>query len=223
MRFRLVLLGAVATIAATIPAQSEHSKGWYVGIEGGANWVQDWQYKVLQSPSTTIEITFDSDTGWAGFATVGYGFENHWRFEFEAGYRSNKFTDVHVDIFDAGALAASADQNTYDLDLNEWTMMANALYDIDFGEKVSLSVGAGVGIDRTDLVVGPPRDDEWNFALQGVAGLNYSIGSGAALYLNYRYLEVTGVDIPEATAPGALIEHEDLRNHSVTFGLRYEL
>ena len=91
MKRTTLLLGTVAALALCTPAQAAGLKGWYVGIEAGANWVNDTEHNMVGTQPTTHThfINFDYDAGWAFLATVGYGYDENWRVEIEAGYRKN--------------------------------------------------------------------------------------------------------------------------------------
>lgn len=63
MRTRAALLGAVASIALAGTANAGHFKGWYVGVEAGANWIED--------ADATIAIDLGTEFGTA--TTTGKG------------------------------------------------------------------------------------------------------------------------------------------------------
>jgi OmpA-OmpF porin, OOP family len=221
MKSKAILLGTVAAVSIAAASQSEaRNQGWYVGIEGGANWVDDNDGLLgINSGLPFFSETVTYDTGWAVLATVGYAFDNNWRIELEGGYRQNDIDLVSVPAF----------FSTSGGELNELTVMANVLYDIPLTDRLDLTFGVGAGVDRAEFE--PPAfwggdDDDWNFAYQGIAGLSYAITDRLDLTLTYRYLHV---DEPEFTVPGGpnpTPEHwamEDVEKHTVTVGLRYDL
>lgn len=224
MKFKAVLLAGTAALALATHAQAGELRGSYAAIEGGAGWIGS--ERLAQATAVTGVITtsaaFDADfaTGWAVLATLGYAFDNNIRAELEVGYRHNDL-DRLIQLTTPAALAA-------DGDLSEFTVMANLIYDIAIGDKLTLSLGAGVGADRANLdaVALGIADDEWVFAAQGIAGLNYAMGRQTQLFLNYRYLHV---DAPEYTANIAANTVQntaflsDLGKHTATLGLRFFL
>src|SRR5690242_8379000 len=146
MSHRATLLGAAAPIAllgSVAPASATHFNGWYLGVEGGASWVEDNKYDFGFSTNKPVPLSdFNNaaqyDTGWAVLATVGYGFGMHIRAEFEAGWRQN----------DATLFASAAGNSVFrKATLDELTVMANVLYDIPITSRLMLSVGAGAGGD----------------------------------------------------------------------------
>ncbi len=221
MKFRSLLLGAAAAMSFAGVAQAEHFHGWYVGLEGGANWVADNNVTFIGtfpttpfSASTRANMSFD--TGWAVLATVGYGFGQHWRIEGEAGYRSNKI---------ASAVTPSGSPIVSDGDLREMTLMANILYDIPITSRFMFTLGVGAGADYANLETsGPFEDKDWFFAYQGEAGFSYALTSRTDLMLNYRYLRVVDPSFHDTIGPvNATIAMDDIQKHTVTLGLRYAL
>ncbi|MEQ1756500.1 MAG: OmpA family protein [Micropepsaceae bacterium] len=212
MSLRNILLGAAVAMAAS-GAASAGVDGWYLSLEGGANWIDDWD-SVVQ---TTIPATTTFDTGWAALGSVGYGFGGNWRGEVEFGYRAN----------DISAVATPGKLSWFDGDMWEGSAMANVLYDVHLANKLGLSLGVGAGADfaeLTDQRAGIEfSDEDWNFAYQGIAGLNYAIGSRTTAFINYRYMRVSNPDFDMRSQGGYLIEGDDFTKHTVTAGLRYAL
>jgi OmpA-OmpF porin, OOP family len=211
------MLGSAFAMAFAGTATAAHIDGWYVGLEGGGSWVDDWSHT---NDGAARESTFE--TGWLALATVGYGW-NNFRAEFEAGYRDNDLESY----LNAGApIAGSAGT------LWEATAMVNVLYDLSLTDKLSLSLGAGAGGDfsNTELTLAVPggtaEDDNWNFAYQGIAGINYMMTRRTQLFLNYRYLRVMEPDyrpvFPVGPTTVALLG-DDYGKHAATFGIRYAL
>ncbi len=210
------MLGTAFVLTLAGNAVAAQIDGWYVGLEGGASWVDDWSHTNNGSARTS---TFE--TGWLGLATVGYGW-NHWRLEFEAGYRDN---DLESYLNAVGApIAGSAGT------LWEATGMVNALYDLSLTDKLALSLGVGAGGDfsNTELTLaglGTAEDDTWNFAYQGIAGINYMVTRRTQLFIDYRYLRVMEPDY-RLVFPGPntrTLSGDDYGKHAATFGIRYAL
>jgi OmpA-OmpF porin, OOP family len=226
MKTRTILLGSAAmalAVSATVaPTQAAHFHGWYVALEGGANWVEDWdhtQHSTVGGVVTDTDPAVASfDTGWAVLASVGYAFD-HWRLEVEGGYRKNELDALTS--FDPGPSPIAAGDG-----INEISIMANAIYDFPLTDRLSLSLGAGAGAVRVDLDYQPTpgvNDDEWDFAYQGLAGLSYAIGHRTDLTLNYRYLRVVDPSFDFSPTFGQFLTGDDIVNHTVTVGLRFDL
>jgi outer membrane protein OmpA-like peptidoglycan-associated protein len=89
-------------------------------------------------------------------------------------------------------------------------------------------LGAGAGADYADLdlTFGPVSfdADNWSFAYQGIAGLNYAIGRQTQLFLNYRYLRIVDPEFDYRPAAGIFLTNgDDAVKHAATIGIRYAL
>lgn len=220
MNSKIALLGTVAALSMIAAGQSQaHHQGWYVGLEGGANWVDDtdFGYTRVNPPALTVTPagSADFDTGWAAFATVGYAFEKNWRIELEGGYRSN---DADIAL-PAGALYPT------EAELTEISAMINLIYDVPLAERLDLNVGIGAGADYAKLndnrIV---NDADTNFAYQFIAGVTYKLTSRLDLSLTYRFLNVDSPSFSDAA--GTRVDtyvFDDVEKHSVSVGLRYDL
>jgi outer membrane protein OmpA-like peptidoglycan-associated protein len=226
MKRGAALLGAAALLALSSPASAGRFTAWYFGVDGGASWVEDVDALVYATPALPPASAsgFDFDMGWAAFASAGYSFANNWRVELEGGYRHNE-----IDSFTpppAGPAVA------LDGELDQYTLMANVLYDFASSSGAMLSVGAGVGADyaRARSAAGIPfaaafEGDDISLAFQALVGASYPITSFMDLTLNYRYLMVTDINLnDDETTPGtvAIVDATDpAGEHTVTMGLRF--
>jgi opacity protein-like surface antigen len=223
MKRTTLLLSTAAALALCSPAQAEGLKGWYVGIEAGANWVDDTDHQMLGTQITphTHFINFDYDAGWAFLATVGYGVTENWRVELEAGYRKNDGDRLEFSPTESSSITTLT---TPGGELKEFSLMANVLYEHPLSEKLSLSLGAGLGFDHADFedkLWG--SDESWNFAYQGIVGLNYAVGERSQVFLRYRYFVVPD---PEFTFEGpdghfCCQGFDNIQKHTATIGFRY--
>ena len=225
MRFKSILLAGAAVVVVAHGANAGELRGTYFALEGGASWVGDERFFrdlifTTGSPAHT-EYQGSFETGWSVFGTVGHAFENGFRAEFEMGYRRNNF-DGLVSTGGTPLLAGG--------DLSEFTLMANVLYDFNLSDKVSASIGVGAGADRTRLTLDtlPIEDDDWSFAYQAIAGLNYAIGARTHLFVNYRYLRADAPDysVSFAGSPAGTQHVEfrgDIEKQTVSMGLRFQL
>ena len=224
MTLRISLLAGVALATLSSPASAYELRGSYAAIEAGASWVDEQNFfkdSIFDSSQFLYEEYGSSyNGGWAILGSIGYAFTCNFRTEIEVGYRRNEI-DKLLD-----RVGPSSTQEPSGGFLGEFTLMANLIYDIPLGENMSLSLGAGAGADRADLKVDflDFQDQDWRFAYQGLAGINYAIGDRTQLFINYRYLHV---DAPEYVwydaGPGnthRTIFMGDLEKHAVTVGFR---
>jgi opacity protein-like surface antigen len=213
MRIKAILLGSAAALAAMSSAHAAQN-GFYAGVEGGVSWVQGVHvFETRNAGLTTFQDHISFNTGWAVLATAGYEWD-HWRMEAEAGYRQN---DMDVISFNTGFVSSDIDN------FSEFTLMANLIYDIPLTQRLSFSVGGGVGADRTSFDwpgfgANGLKDDQWRFAWQLIAGANYSLSSDSEVFVDYRFLGVNG---PEYSQGNYRFDFDNLDKHLVTLGLRY--
>lgn len=211
MTTRSLLLGAVASLALVSAANAAGPQGWYIGLEGGGNWIPD--VDVVDDGAPIAESSFD--TGWAALGTVGYGW-NSWRLELEGGYRDNE-----LDIF-----RSSGTNYLGGGEFNEISGMLNVLYDWDFSQRFGLFVGAGAGVDYIQYENASGKhgviidDEDTVFAWQAIAGMNYRLSSRTDLVLAYRYFNASE---PEFATPsgGDSDAYDNVVKHTATIGLRY--
>lgn len=218
MKIRSLLLGAAASLALGSAANATTINGWYVSLEGGANWVEDWDHtQFTTAPVGTDLASASFDTGWAVLASVGYGFGGGWRAELEAGYRDND-----IDTYTSNGVPATF---FVDGSLREMSLMLNVLYDIPVTERMSISLGAGAGGDFAEFdfngTASSVEDDHWSFAYQGIAGLNYAVGQQTTLFVNYRYFRATDPSYDFRPVSPGFFEGDDHVKHTATIGLRY--
>jgi OmpA-OmpF porin, OOP family len=208
----LLLLGTVA-LCASAPAGASTFKGWYIGLEGGADWTSDNNaaWGTTSPPLNPVRINYD--TGWAALATAGYRFDNNLRLEGEIGYRDDDVGSVTGSVTRTGG------------ELTTTTAMANLIYDWPVFDRMTLSIGAGAGAAHEQFDDGTlDQDEDYNFAYQGIAGLSYALSPRTDLTLNYRYLRTD-----RAEYHGAHLAHTDFYDtdfgdrQTLTIGLRYDL
>jgi outer membrane protein OmpA-like peptidoglycan-associated protein len=218
--FKAALFGSAALLVLAGPASAARLTSWYGAVEGGANWVQDFEMEQYVTPGgVTSTGTLSEDMGWAAFATLGYSYTNRWRFEFEGGVRRNQLHELTP----TGGVAALADGN-----LDEYTLMANGIYDIALGSGMQLSIGGGVGADYARLsspALTPAfRGDDVGLAFQAFAGLSVPVASWLDMTMNYRFLYVPSLNLedPDVVAPSvAHADLKDVKKHTLTLGFRF--
>ena len=213
MHIRAILLGSAAALAAMSSAHAAQN-GFYAGVEGGLSWVQGVHvFETRNAGVTTFQDHISFNTGWAVLATAGYEWDQ-WRLEAEGGYRQNDMDKISINT---GLVSTNVDN------FSEFTLMANLIYDIPLNQRLSLSVGGGVGADRASFDwpgfgANGLKDDQWRFAWQLIAGANYSLSSESELFVDYRFLGVNG---PEYSQGNTRFDFDNLDKHLVTLGLRY--
>lgn len=182
--------------------------GWYVGAEGGANWIDNAD--VSFNTGGVIEAEFES--GWALFAEVGYRWENNWRLELEAGWRENEVDCVN---FGGGCIPGNFGE------VSQFTQMINLMHDIDISEKTAISIGLGFGGNFVDVdVPGLWDDDDFVLAGQALLQLSHQLTDRLDFVMTYRYM--TSEDPEFRIFPPNSVEFDN-ENHTVSIGLRFDL
>ncbi|SJZ87476.1 OmpA family protein [Enhydrobacter aerosaccus] len=172
------LLGAAALIALPLAAANAQSDwftpgptnpGFYIGAEGGLNWL-------LTSGS------YQSQTGYAVGGKVGYDFVGP-RLELESIYRNNQ-SSGYV-LFPGGTAWVNGQ-------INDLSVMANALYDFLPGAIVTPYIGAGLGIAFLDPSVSAGCTMcNTQFAYQGMIGIGFKATPNIRIDLEGRYYGTT--------------------------------
>jgi OOP family OmpA-OmpF porin len=207
MRLPSTLLATALLCSVSAAAFAQQTSGIYLGLGGGANFARDAD---VSGGGINTEAQFD--TGWAALGTVGYGFGNGLRLEFELGYRDNDIDSVSG-VANAGG------------SVNVWSGMINALYDIPTGWPITPYVGLGAGYARVKAdsvnVSGTAIMDDSDsvFAYQGILGAAYSLTPNLKLGLDYRYFATLD---PEFTTNTGVTVDSEYAAHTVLVALRWE-
>ena len=224
---RFTLLIAVAPLSLPAFVFAQPVTGFYVGAGVGGNFMQ------RETATTTVTSRFvpvggllanavtgtnnfrerlSFDPGAVGVGSVGFGFGDGLRVEFEGDYRYNGGSD-------------RSNTGRYEQKAGG---MANALYDFDIGSPVLFPyLGVGVGYMWADRGYTEGRTS--SFAYQALAGIATPIPgvSGLSATLEYRFMGL--VDAARNTAfPGGSSGVYSVPpkfsgdfNHSILIGLRY--
>jgi outer membrane protein OmpA-like peptidoglycan-associated protein len=254
MKFKRALL-ATALLSVPALANAQPVTGLYIGAGAGVNWINNPERWDISGntvagnfglpPGVQINNAGKANfhTGWAGVASIGWGFGNGFRAEIEGNYRSNE-----VDSIRGFGLAPIGRTGGFQ---QSYGVMVNAFYDFDFanfglGQSIFQPyVGVGVGYVWTDFrnmrgqsaangLVFSANDTDAQFAYQLIAGVGTPLTwlgiTGLTLTAEYRFMGTmqpeifTTVSNPATNrvVSAGTIEVEKY-NHSVMLGLRYAL
>lgn len=232
MKLKSSLLAAAATLALT-PAAHAY-QGLYGSIGAGLTYMED-ERDVSNDGSGVGPFTFDSsadyDKGIGVYTALGYAWGNNWRTELEFSYRTND-----IDQIDPGPAFTGFPSGSISGDTRSYSVLANAIYDFDFGSIVTPYLGAGVGFSNVNHDItgslasgGAPTpalsiaygDSYTTLAYQGIAGVAVDLAEGLALDLSYRFLG-TNKRSSDGTLNGQLAEFDTgYHVHSLFAGLRW--
>lgn len=144
-------------------------------------------------------------------AGLGYRFNQNFRADVTADFRA----DADISATTAGGTAVTSE-------VNGWTVMANAYFDITDYQGITPYVGAGIGYARLDTSTqtGDTADagtGSDNLAWAGMLGLAIDLGvPGAAIDLGYRL-----ISLGEFQQASGGASYNDLVVHEVRAGFRY--
>jgi outer membrane protein OmpA-like peptidoglycan-associated protein len=182
------LAAATALVALPIAAQAQGLQpgGFYIGAEGGVNWM-------LNTSSTANVfvngnnigsggVNLTNNTGWTAGGMIGYDFIGP-RLEVEARFIQNTGT---LSVPGAGGSGVGST-------FNQVPIMANLLYDFFAGEQFTPYIGAGLGINISNLQAGGQNNSNSNvqFAYQGILGLGWNVDQNFRVNLEGRYFGST--------------------------------
>jgi outer membrane protein OmpA-like peptidoglycan-associated protein len=227
MSLRKALLAATVLALPMAAAQAQPVTGLYVGAGAGVNIRHD-------SESRGVRIVPDNP-GFAGVASLGYGFGNGIRAEIEGNYRENEIDKIAVQ-----GTPGTISRSGY---IRSYGVMGNALFDLNldsfFGLPVAPYVGFGAGyvwqeIKNARFARGGTNfriDDQGDgrFAYQAIAGIAFKLFDvpGLAFTAEYRFLgtlnQKLGIDRvggPPRADVAAGFRPENY-NHSALLGVRY--
>jgi OOP family OmpA-OmpF porin len=261
MTLKRALLAATilaAPLVAPLAASAQPVTGLYIGLGAGANWINSPSKFDLSGesapgnfglgPNTRIDNAGKANfkTGYAGVASIGWGFGNGFRAEIEGNFRENEVDSIRG--FNLAPIGRTGGfQRTYGA-------MANVLYDFDFanfglGQSIFqpyVGVGAGYAWTEWRNIRGqsnaPGRggavlyanDTDAQFAYQGIVGVGTPLTwlgvTGLTMTAEYRFMGTlqpelfTTIRSPTNNQIGAAGRIQaDNYNHSVMLGLRYAL
>jgi opacity protein-like surface antigen len=174
-------------IPQATPPYATTTSGLYVGVEGGLAFVEGGLDFVL-TPKVLGDYSDNFDTGFNIAGQIGYHFHNNLQAELEYRYfRTN--TDS---------------SNTYRLNvflksMHASLIMANILYNFNLGRSFCPHLGFGVGValpgdsySSYSQQYGYSTTNNSTFAFQAIAGIGYQLTQQIELYIDYRFVDITG-------------------------------
>jgi opacity protein-like surface antigen len=208
--------------------------GPYVSLSGGVNLQQNELIDAAPLYHIPANHYYNFHPGYAGQASVGYGFGYGFRAEIEGNFLDNVVRGYGPD---SNHRAGGVEQ--------KYGGMVNVLYDVNLGLPVFPYIGLGAGGQELDHIhinqstpgfVFPSQESEQTvgaFAYQGIAGvaLPFSFVRGLSLTAEYRFLglldplpafHATRYSASAPPSPESRHWSNDY-NHGIMLGLRYAL
>lgn len=191
--------------------------GPYVGVRGGAAWVDDTSFN---TGGGLVNNTYE-DWNPTGSAFAGYEMEFFpgfgGRIEAELGYSS-----FEIEGHSLGGVAQAGSTG----DTTAFTGMVNAYVDANLG---AFRPFAGVGLGMAQVNFNDHGtaagilmdDDDTKFAWQLAGGVGYDLTSNLTLEGMVRYQSIMDVDLTSTAAGGSVTSSTDLNSTQGLVGLRY--
>jgi OmpA-OmpF porin, OOP family len=169
---------AAAAVLVALPAvtqaQSLQYPGFYIGAEGGLNWMFNSNTTTTFGTTGTIYPAI----GWAAGGMIGYDFVGP-RVEIEGVYRSSK------------ASVGGGAFNQFGASKDDIGVLANILYDFNAGGTIVPYIGAGAGVAFIKSSALGFSSDSTQFAYQAILGVGYNIDPMFRINLDARYYGTT--------------------------------
>ena len=193
-------------------------------LRGSAGLNLMWAKRV-NHPDAIPDTSFDIDEFGYGYSYgVGAGFETGTGLRFDVTADILRNDDMRTTIAGSTNLA----NGVHSLSLRSSVLLANAYYDVGFGDGYSAAggpvayIGGGLGVAFNDSIVTDPtgatvQDKNTSFAAAGMAGLGYDFGPFVA-DLGYRALYINRVENTSAAFPFSI---DDNWVHEVRGTVRY--
>ena len=170
----VAIAAALVAVPLATQAQSLQYPGFYLGAEGGLNWMFN----------TTTTTTFGATgsiypaLGWAAGGMIGYDFVGP-RVEVEGVYRNSQAT------------VGGGQFNAFGASKDDIGVMANILYDFNAGGVIVPYIGAGAGVAFVKTSALNSSTNSTQFAYQAILGVGYNIDPQFRVNLDARYYGTT--------------------------------
>jgi outer membrane protein OmpA-like peptidoglycan-associated protein len=212
MKKILLATAAALTLPFAAQAQSLQPGGFYIGAEGGINWLLN------TSSTATVSVPgvgfgqfgtqINTNLGWQAGGMIGYDFIGP-RVELEGRFIQNTATIT----VPGTALSSGAT-------INQIPIMANLYYDFMAGGVIVPYIGAGAGIAFNNLQInGNNSNSGIQFAYQGMVGLGWNIDPMFRVNLEGRYFGTTQPNYNYTVGGGTVSGNYNNNNFSAMLSL----
>ena len=179
-----------STPLAPVTQPAAQSGGFFLGVDGGAFWLQE-----ASGHWGNISGDVHFRTGWSIDVPMGYDFGNGFKAFLSVGYDEAGLSSGHVDV----------NGTHYEESLQGHAqivpIMANSSYSFNLTDRLHWNIGAGLGTVNYKAPVdgigglGIPTGawntgSKWVFGFNAFTGLSYDVAPCCALNLGYRYLYI---------------------------------
>ena len=194
MKKALLAAAAIVALPAVGQAQGLQYPGFYIGAEGGANWMLNTTINV---PNFGTAANMYPELGWLAGAVVGYDFVGP-RVELEGVFRRNEMQVSNPNAFNFRAAQ------------EQIGVMVNGYYDFNAGGVIVPYIGAGVGVSFVKLYAGNSVNESTQFAYQGMLGLGWNVSPMFRVNLEGRYHGTTAPTINNPFIGGVTYQNNNI-------------
>jgi OmpA-OmpF porin, OOP family len=150
MRKTALLIATTALCMAHAQlASARPMEGFYASIHGGVNFLEDSNLEISIPNNPPLEGGLVFDTGWAAGVAFGYQWQNGFALEGETTYRENGLKRQEM-------MGMTGDISG---DINSFTAMLNAKYELDTDGPFSPFIGVGIGSALITVDANPNTPD----------------------------------------------------------------
>lgn len=187
--YLMTILSAIGIFAATTTVEATPQSGPYASVLGGVSFFD---------ADNVNHLHLDTSTGYMLGGALGYKFCSPIRVEGEFAYRHNTIDSIRY----------MGEKYDVDFNINTYTYMFNAYYDIETGSPITPYFGAGLGYVHSEgkvkVMDQSLRTSSDGFGAQFMVGANYAINCKTDIGLEYRYL----------------LAHSNANDHGILLNLR---
>lgn len=186
---------AVLVATLTTPA---FASGLYVSGQGGVAYLPD-----LRVDDHGVRSTDSFAAGRILGTAVGYDAGNGWRYEVDWTHQTSE-----LDRFNGSPESGHL-----------WSVgvMANVIYDLTQGTRLTPYVGAGVGVQWIGGSVHGYSGKDRRPAYQLRAGGRFEVAEHTALFAEYRFAQSTALTLSDASSTA----RHDFAEHAVLVGITF--
>ena len=225
MRYSIMALAGVAALLVSV-SSAQAGQGWYVTGGVGGQFLDDSTDTTSDAFGNSATVKTKFDVGFGVNGAFGYSWDSYgnagggavFRVEGEVLYKMNDIDGLDVTAILGPFLVVGSFDGTGDV--SALGLMANAWYEFKTGMPWRPYIGGGVGMANISLndvgitVLGidfpVADDDDWVFAYQFGAGLNYELTRQVVVGIEYRFFATTDpefVDVTGAKFSGEVLSH----------------
>jgi len=219
-KIRILWVVSIVLFMTSSTSADNGDSGWYTGIKGGANFLED-----QKSTGPSRELDLDFDTGGFVAGQLGYKFRanqlGRFRAEAEVSYRVN---DVDNIVFNGVDRIGTGDQDVL-------AGLMNLFFDFNgVSKNFKPFVGAGFGIAtlNADIAYSPGAfidDDDTTWAYQAIVGAEFNLTEKFSIVGDARYFALEDLELTRfgGPAPAAFVDlSSEYESFTTSIGLRYK-